>query len=375
MRTKDAPSHNAYSHFRCEKAVITDVNRKTYTCTAESVYSSKKFEDVPVLSPYTHHAAGEGLHVLPEVGAYCYIGSPSDESPSFIMGFVPPPAVTTSEDSDPARSTLSPEGSLTDVSYQANRPDGNPGDMGFTTRDGSFFMMRRGGVVQIGATPIAQRLYIPIDNFIRDFAQNYELSTFAGDLSWTVAPTEMDPGGPACQWVFHSREFATDAFATVRIRHTPLSAPGATSKAAWEVTVAPQGIDPETGAVVGATYIMVVTTGGDQTEVIGASRVVTVAGNDSLTVEGDATWKISGVATYTAQELKMAAKVAELVADKLSLGVAQATEPAILGAKFLQWLSTQAWPVATVGGAMVAAPSPASITALQQALSTKVFLG
>lgn len=374
MRTTDAPSHNAFSDFRCEKAVITNVNRKTWTVTAEGIYSGKEFPDIPVISPYVHHANGEGAHNLPEVGAHCYVGSPSDNSPSFIMGFIPPPAMVVSEDSDPARSTMSPEGSFTDVSYQANRPDLNPGDYGFTTRDGNFFILRRGGVLQLGATPLAQRICVPIENFVRDFAQNYELSTFAGNLAWTVEPPEMDPRGPACQWVFHTREFATDVAATVRIRHTPLSAPGAALKAAWEVTVAPQGIDTETGEVTGATYTMLITTDGSQTELIGASREIMVRGNDKLTVEGDATWGVNGTLSCTAKEMKYAADAVQIVA-KLALGVANATEPAILGAAFLEWLSTQKWPVATVGGAQVAAPSPDAIAAFQKVLSSKVFLG
>jgi hypothetical protein len=371
-QTRDAPSHgSSFSHFRCEQAVIVDVNRATWTVTAQSIHSAKDFPDMPVLSPYAHHEGGAGFNHLPEVGAYCYVGIPSDNTPAFVMGYVPPPKVVTSEDSDPLRSTMSPEGSMTDVSYQANRPDSNPGDMGFTGRDGNFVIVSRGGVVQIGATSIAQRLYVPINNYIRDFAQNYEMSTVPGDLAWTVEPPELDSTGKAaCQWVFHTRQYATDAKASIRVRYTPLSSPGTASKTAWEVTVAPQGIDTQTGASSGATYTLLVTMDGEKTELIGASRTVTITGDDNLTVDGAANWSIGTTLAVSAADIQLEAQKAYIAAI-VSLGSSNAIDPAVKGTELIKWFATAQWVVSGTAATL----SPASLATLQQILSTKVFVG
>src|SRR5574337_5397 len=65
------------------------------------------------------------------------------------------------------------------------------------TRDENFVILRRGGVVQIGATPIAQRLYIPIRNVIRDMCENYDLFSLAGEMSWSVDRTDQTTDGAA----------------------------------------------------------------------------------------------------------------------------------------------------------------------------------
>ena len=73
----------------------------------------------------------------------------------------------------------------------------NPGDIGMTTRDGNFIMLRRGGIVQLGATAMAQTVYIPIRNYIKQFCENYELHTLGGDVEWRVDRVESDPSGQA----------------------------------------------------------------------------------------------------------------------------------------------------------------------------------
>ena len=51
--------------------------------------------------------------------------------------------------------------------------------------------------MQIGATPICQRIFIPIRNYIKDFAENYELNVLGGELTWRVDRTENDSDGAA----------------------------------------------------------------------------------------------------------------------------------------------------------------------------------
>jgi hypothetical protein len=264
-----------------------------------------------------------------------------------------------------------------DVSYQSKRPDANPGDMGFTTRDGSFFKLLRGGVIQIGATNMAQRIYIPVRNFIKDFAENYSLSTASGEVAWTVERPELDPlGKAACTYSFSMLEFGTDKKATVRVRHLPLAS-GASKKAAWEVTVAPRGIDMLKGSVSSATYTMTVLTDGTQTEMIGANRVVTVKGDDELNVDGDWTVTVKGKIKETAPQTTIeGTQTLELLGAILKLASTNATEPAVIGTQLLTWLTSAQFVVgAGPASGSVCVLSPACIATLKNILSSKVFLG
>lgn len=373
MRTPDAPTHSGYSHVRIEECVITNVNRKTWTVTAESRHSAKTVEDIQVLAPYHHYSNGEGIHHLPEVGAICVICWLSDNTPPFIMGYLGAASVTSSQDDGPERSTAAAEGSPTDVSFQSRRPDLNPGDIAMTTRDGNFIYLRRGGVIQIGATSIAQRIYIPVLNYIKDFCENYEMSHFGGDLSWTVARSESDASGKApATYILHLNEFAQDKKATVRISHLPVPSPGGGSKAVWEVKVAPQGIDRDDGSVTGAVYSLLVTMDGKKTEIIGADRSTTIKGNDLLDVTGDRTLTVGGTEKHTVTgDLKLlAGQKAVLAGLLLKLGSEGASEPGVKGQALLTWFASAQWVVAGT----VATLSPASLTALSQILSQKVFL-
>lgn len=339
--------------------------------TVETIHSNKTFRDVQPLVPYHHYENGEGFHHMPEVGAHCMIGSPSDNTPAIIMGYIAPPRVLTSSDDAPERSTMSPEGSSTDVSYQSKRPDLNPGDLGISGRDENFLIIRRGGIVQIGATGIAQRIYIPIGNFIKDFCENYEMSAVGGDVAWTVERPELDPTGKApCSWTMHMHEFAADKKATVRIRHLPLSSGGA-KKSAWEVHVAPQGIDKESGAVSSATYSMLVLTDGTKTEFVGGSRSVTVNGDDTLAVKGKRTVTVKGEDKLTVDGgITMTAKGSVAIdGAKVELGGIGAVNPVLLGNLFASWFAGAVFDVKGV----VATPNPATVAALQTVMSRKVF--
>lgn len=372
-RSRDNPSHGRYSSFKVEEAVITDVNRNTWTVTADTKHSGKTVPDIQIGVPYHHYEAGEGFHHLPEVGAICYLAWPSDNTPPFILCYIGAAASQTSTDGEPARSTPDGSGSPTDVSFRSKRPNLNPGDIAITTRDENFLYLRRGGIVQIGATPIAQRIYIPILNYIKDFCENYEMQAFGGDVAWTVGRQEDDPAGNApATYTFHLNEFAQDEKATVRIRHLPLTGPGGGDKSAWEINVAPQNIDRDTGEVTDAVYTFIVTTTGDQTEMVGASRSVTVKGDDTLDVQGDLSVTVSGDTSMSSNGKTeiIASGDAVLGGAQVKIGGRGAASPGVLGDQLLAWFGSAQW---TVAGT-VATVSPGSIAALQQILSRKVTL-
>lgn len=368
-RTKDSPSSSTFGHFYCERAVITDVNRRTWTCRAESIYSAKRWDDLQWMAPYQHPAAGEGFHFMPEVGAHCYVASPVDDSPPIVLGFITPPAVEEATGSEPLRHNETPGGSNTDVSYQGKRPDLNPGDLAMTTRDGNFLILRRGGILQLGATPMAQRICVPVRNFMRDFAENYELVTVGGDVSWLVDRPELDPAGKAaCSYTFHLQEFATDKLATVRVRHLP-PAEGGEKKVAWDVVVAPQKISRDGSEPSGKVYAFRVLTNGTVTEITAGNRTTEIGGDDALTVKGDHTVEIQGELLYTAKDATIKARSkAAIIGKAVSVGDAHATEPALLGNAMTQWLQT-ATVLTAMGPALF---SPQAIADFQKVLSRVV---
>jgi hypothetical protein len=174
------------------KAQVLNVNSRDFT--VDVVYESYPYSghnDIPFLAPYVHQNQGEGLNFMPEVGSTCWVCTPSESGrDAFVLGWMPV---------------------AEDGSYRAGRQLLNPGDIHFSTRDGNFLFLRRGGIVQVGSTPICQRLYIPIRNVIRDLAENYEMTTPAGDLNWTVLRAE-DQGDGHVRTFFSlaCHEFADD---------------------------------------------------------------------------------------------------------------------------------------------------------------------
>ncbi len=352
MYSGTGPSTSTFATVVIEEATVVDVNKANYTVSVITRHTSKRFDDLQVALPYFHNENGEGVYFLPEVGAVCQIFRGSDTTPPFIMGFIAIPAVRESDDGTPTRSTTE-GGSTTDVSFRGRRLDILPGDIFMTTRDENFVLLRRGGVLQLGATDIAQRVYIPINNFIKDFCENYSMDTFGGNVRWSVERQENDPGGDApCSYVFHMNEHAQDEKASFRVRHFPAQGPEGGEKQVWEVVVAPKKVNTETGAYEDETYTMLITMDGTKTEFVGASYSIRVTQNYSVEADGDVTLKAGGIAKLEGGS-EARVKASQVITDgNTSLGSADAIEPAVLGLKLLQYLTT----LATAAGA--APPEP-----------------
>lgn len=159
-----------------ESGVITSVNMARFTADVATQVTFRRYLGIPVMAPYLHQYSGEGISIMPEVGCPVWIcqSSESDTKP-FILGF---------------GGLWNKEGT-----YRAARPPMNPGDIYIATRDRNCVFLRRGGIVQIQATPLAQRMYLPIGNLIRDICENYSLHTFSGDFVWEVDRSETTTAG------------------------------------------------------------------------------------------------------------------------------------------------------------------------------------
>jgi len=169
---------------------VLDVDVDRYMLVVATEFTKKIVSDITFASPYMHPANGEGVYVMPEVGSLCWLCEPSDGGMPFVMAW----------------SSAQDEGN-----FKARKRDLNPGDIFLGTRDDNFLILRRGGVVQIGGGPLSQRLYLPVNNAIRDFCENYFLNTIGGDLEWTIQRSETDTDGnrPALLRLA-ARQFASD---------------------------------------------------------------------------------------------------------------------------------------------------------------------
>jgi hypothetical protein len=174
-----------------EKGRVIAVDIKGFTVDVRTEHTFKSIPDVPFMVPYCHPAQGEGINVMPEVGSSCWICYPSDnQQKPFVLGW-----------------------GMTDEagSYRAGRELLNPGDLHFSGRDGNFIFIRRGGIIQIGATPICQTIYLPIRNILQQFCENYELHSPGGDLTWTVNRSDEDINGhKGTTFMLAAHEYADD---------------------------------------------------------------------------------------------------------------------------------------------------------------------
>ena len=374
---------------KIETGTIANVNVKNLTVDWVGQYSGKQIPDLQIMTPYLHYNNGEGITCVPEVGAIAIVCFPSDDDPPFIMGFttgpemegaessnlqkaIEDPGVESEEDIPKAKTTSSGGSTKTpvnpsDASFRAGRPILNPGDILIQGRDENFLVLRRGGVLQIGATNIAQRAYIPVGNFIRDFCENYELNTAAGTLFWKVDRKDKDPAGDIpTEFTLYAREFAADPKSSVKVSVGSLldaeKVPGGTTTFA-EVVVHPKLIDDKNKEIIGIpkfalridrdgnSYVMQAKS---RTEEIKENHTMTVEKDQSLTVNGDRTLKvvgkqdetIEGEHTVTGQSSSKETwkndKVIE--ARVLKLGAESASEPVPLGDKLIKWLASHTHP-------------------------------
>jgi len=180
-------------------ATIVDFNLPGWTVDVRTQFDQKIYLDIPVSSPYLHWNNGEGIYALPEVGAKCAVCLPSDSTPPFVLAFLMPSVTQQSQffdvedDDEKEEGEVDPES--TAVSYVGNRDRPKMGDIVLKGRDGNFAILHRGGVLQIGSSELAQRIYIPLNNVITDISQNYKHYNSGGAINWGVSslPSEDNP--------------------------------------------------------------------------------------------------------------------------------------------------------------------------------------
>ena len=341
-----------------ETGRIINVNIEDWSVDVASEYANKRYFDLQVMMPYFHYVNGEGFYCMPEVGAMVWLCRPTQGkfAAPFVMGFQSP------FDSD-------------NGNFRSGRQSLNPGDMMMRTRDENFVILRRGGVVQIGATPIAQRMYIPIRNFIKDFCENYELHTFGGELTWITDRTEMTTDGSApTKFSLIAKEKANDP---AQIATLTIGSHGESDPTTLELVIFESGL---AGALPKVRMVLEKT--GNVSWYADQDWTLTAKSNINIEAqEGDVSVKATqGNVNYTAnKDMKLLAETGNMNfessagtilekstghtidAPEIKLGGAGAVDPVPLGLKLKAFLSAF---VAGVAAAQTTVPNaPIAFTA------------
>jgi hypothetical protein len=188
---------------------VVNVNLVNWTVDVTAQFDRKRYFDIQVGSPYMHYSNGEGISVFPEVGAKCMVCLPSDSSPPYVSSFIMPMENTDMAAPDAPKGTTSkssPSATSSGASFAGGRPPAKPGDIWMRTRDDNFVILHRGGVVQIGCSELAQRLYIPLSHLIMDISNNYAHHNMGGSILWSMQEGAGMAHLPTEQAGGHSRE-------------------------------------------------------------------------------------------------------------------------------------------------------------------------
>lgn len=376
--TANSPTKSEQDPAWIEKGVIYNVDLKNFTVDVLSDYEGKPFTNCQIAAPYFHTHNGEGIFAMPEVGSACLVCQPSDDDTPFVIAFIGAfelegakqdnledkagevdteteeledtlkklgaPASTTS--------TGSADSKTTGASARAGRPYMNPGDIMLRTRDENFIALRRGGVIQIAGTPTCQTIYVPLKNYMRHFAENYEVNTPGGELEWTVQRQENDPGGKApVLYRLTLRDKAQNDKADIQIKMGHVD-----DDVRYELVVAPEGITVADGKVSGTPKLkMTINKDGDQKFEIQGSLEYTIEKDRKVTIKGTDTVEVTGARTLKALSIMQEAKAAHtlkaatstetitgaktITAAQVSLGSAPGAS-AVLGEALIAWLAT-----------------------------------
>ena len=247
---------------------VVNVNLPNWTVDVVATFDRKRYFDIQIGVPYAHYSAGEGFSVTPDIGAQCMVCVPGDSAPPFVMCFVMPHETVDNSSTDAPSGTRShgnTPANATDASYAAGRPLPQSGDIGITGRDGNFIILHRGGVLSIGSTSLAQRMYIPLGNLVTDVSGNYQHLNTGGSHTWSVQTGVAKTHIPT-QHLETYRVFADNQYADVRITKgnvfSPMPEPdggtalaqtgvgqGSNNELVFDVAVAPNGFDAVTGDV------------------------------------------------------------------------------------------------------------------------------
>tara|TARA_B100001123_G_scaffold344738_1_gene391857 strand:+ start:5075 stop:6850 length:1776 start_codon:yes stop_codon:yes gene_type:complete len=201
---------------------IVSVDEENFLCSAVRESDQGVETDIPLMATYLNDSAGQGIYVMPEVGSKVYILYPSDSSKPTILGFRPAPDTSQEFGDDDADDGV--EIDSNESSHRNRRPPMQEGDILLMSREGAHVVLRRSGVLEMGAGPACKKFYFPLNNLIREFAESYELHTTGGSFRLandrepyvgTYSAAEGDPSQTGAERVpgllqLHVKQFTDD---------------------------------------------------------------------------------------------------------------------------------------------------------------------
>jgi hypothetical protein len=178
---------------------VIAVDSENWTCTV-AFDDSPPVDNIPI-APLYIGPKGNGLFYMPEKDAMVMVGSfdwdpgsPGDE-PFILCGHILPYDRAAEDEEVDAEEDDELEGEEpADPNYGANRFRINEGDIVMNSREGGHVIVRRGGVVEIGASAVCRRFYIPITNMIREITSAYKMSTASGEIEFSQRRDELGWG-------------------------------------------------------------------------------------------------------------------------------------------------------------------------------------
>jgi len=189
------------------RAKILAVDKVRWTCSVQSEHGNRRLEGISI-QPTFMNTSGGGQFFMPETGSIVWLCFPSEGSTPFIMGSAVLPQQQ--EDGD--------VGDPTDM--RQNRPVLGEGDMLVAASSTGKIILRKGGVLEVGASESAKRVYIPLTNLIREFSQNWEHESGGGRASMLCRPADdtYGPNKTPAEYQIQWREFCEDAAPMIDIR-------------------------------------------------------------------------------------------------------------------------------------------------------------
>jgi len=171
---------------RVKQGQIISVDKEKWTCVVK--FDDGTPEESVAIAPIYLNTYGSGIFYVPETKASVIVAYVGERK--FLLACSYP---ETTERGESSVDEIQVEGQL-EPDHAASRPIFSEGDISMSTKGGGFITMRSSGVVEVGASQVARRFYIPLTNFVRDICANYDLTTAGGNLSFTTRPGDPTHG-------------------------------------------------------------------------------------------------------------------------------------------------------------------------------------
>jgi len=193
------PIASSYGDVRILKATVEAVDKVKYTLSVRT--ENGETADGIAAMPRSLNADGTGSYEVPEVNSTVWICVPSTEGIPFILGHAPIPLQTDEDDGDPN-------------DYRMNRPVLNEGDEMVASKESGYVILRKGGMLEVAATQMCRTFWIPIENLVHTIAENFIVDTTGGSLSLLTRDEDETHGADISPTEFklNLKEFANDEF-------------------------------------------------------------------------------------------------------------------------------------------------------------------